>query len=160
LEYEREYLGVYQRSAGSLVVLVTSATGLLIGATTCLPLVDEGPEFRAPFIAHGCDLSGIMYFGESIVLPEWRGQGLGGRFFDFREAHARRLGMREAAFCAVDRGEHHPARPLGFRPLDGFWRTRGYEKQPGLRACLSWKDVGEDAESAKWLTFWSKRLTD
>ncbi|MES2440798.1 MAG: GNAT family N-acetyltransferase [Verrucomicrobiota bacterium] len=156
LEYERRYLKIYQNAAGSLVVLVTDSHGAPVGATTCLPLAEEGPEFQAPFLAEGHDVGGIMYFGESILLPEWRGLGLGKEFFDRREAHARRSGMRTTTFCAVDRPEDHPQRPAGFRPLDGFWRSRGYIKQPSLQATFSWKEIGEETGSPKTLTFWMK----
>ncbi len=155
-EYERDYLRIYQRSARSLVVIVTDASGEPVGATTCLPLGDEGPEFQHPFLAAGHDVLKIMYFGESVLLPEWRGQGLGRDFFARREAHSRRLGMPTTAFCAVDRPENHPLRPAGFRPLDGFWQSLGYVKRPLLQASFSWKEIGEETDSPKSLTFWMK----
>ena len=156
LDYERQYLRIYQEAAGGLVVIVTDSNGELIGATTCLPMTEEGPEFQKPFIEHGHDLSHIMYFGESILLPEWRGRGLGKEFFVRREAHARQLGLKITAFCAVDRSEDHPMRPANFRPLNGFWESRGYVRQPSLRTSFSWKEIGEETESPKTLTFWVK----
>ena len=156
LEYERDYLRIYQKAVGSLVVMVTDSNGEAIGATTCLPMSEEGPEFQAPFIAQGYDIGQIMYFGESILLPEWRGRGLGKTFFDRREDHARRLGMKFTTFCAVDRLSDHPLRPADFRPLDGFWQSRGYVKQPSLQTSFTWKEIGEETESPKTLTFWLK----
>jgi GNAT superfamily N-acetyltransferase len=156
LEYERDYLRVYQRSGNGLVVIVTDTGGNPVGATTCLPLSEEGPEFQLPFLKHGMDPGRILYLGESIVLPEWRGLGLGKEFFTRREAHARCLGLDTAAFCAVDRPDDHPCRPAGYRPLDGFWKTRGFVKRPDLQATFSWKEIGEAAESPKSLTFWMK----
>lgn len=160
LENERDYLRIYQKAAGSLVVIITDSSGILVGATTCLPMIDEGPEFQEPFIQQGYDLSQIMYFGESILLPEWRRLGLGKMFFERREAHARRLGLKTTAFCAVDRPADHHLRPADFRPLDGFWESRGYVKQPSLRASFSWKEIGEETESPKTLTFWMKSWND
>ena len=159
LEYEREYLGVYQRCVRSRIVLVTAADGGLVGATTCMPLAEEAAEIQAPFLAAGRDVEDWLYFGESIVLPEWRGMGLGKEFFARREEHARRLGLTGAAFCAVDRPESHPLRPLGYRPPDGFWTALGYAKQPDLQAVFSWKEITEAAESPKTLTFWTKSWT-
>jgi GNAT superfamily N-acetyltransferase len=155
-EYEREYLAVYQEAPGSLVVIVTDADDKLVGATTCLPLAEEGPEFQQPFLAQGREISKIMYFGESILLPEWRGQGLGKEFFIRREAHALSLGMRTTAFCAVDRPQDHPSRPADFRPLDSFWQSRGYVKQPHLQATFFWKEPDAPAETPHTLTFWTK----
>ena len=158
LEYERQYLRTYQEAAGGLVVIVTDSKGELIGATTCLPMTEEGAEFQKPFIEHGHDLSQIMYFGESILLPEWRGRGLGKEFFVRREAHARQLGLKITTFCAVDRSEDYPMRPANFRPLNGFWESRGYVRQPSLRTSFSWKEIGEEIESPKTLTFWLKSM--
>ncbi len=155
LEYERDYLRTYQKSAGSLVVIVTDAAGEAVGATTCIPMEDESAEFKEPFLAAGHHPFDILYFGESILLPEWRGRGIGGKFFDLREARARELGRTLTTFCAVDRPADHPLRPPGYRDLYGFWQARGYIRQPSLQANFSWKEIGEEAESPKSLTFWT-----
>lgn len=155
-DYEREYLATYQNAPGSMVAIVTDADDNLLGATTCLPLAEESAEFQQPFLAQGRDIGGIMYFGESVLLPEWRGQGLGKEFFNRREAHALALGMRTTAFCAVDRSFDHPLRPPDFRPLDSFWQSRGYLRQPDLRATFAWKETGAPGETQHTLTFWTK----
>ncbi|MCB1236278.1 MAG: GNAT family N-acetyltransferase [Verrucomicrobiae bacterium] len=157
LDYERRYLRTYLDSPRSLVVLASDGDEI-VGATTCVPLADEGPEFRAPFEAAGIPLDSVFYFGESILLPAYRGQGTGRAFFERREAHARTLpGLKFTAFCAVDRPEDHPRRPAGHRPLDDFWRRMGYEKRPNLHSTFVWKEIDEPAETAKTLTFWLKR---
>ena len=159
LDYERDYLAVYQNSRDSLVVLVTDESGRPVGASTCLPLAAEGPGFREPFLKAGMNVDQVFYFGESVLLPEWRGRGIGRLFFDRREAHARSLGYRVTAFCAVDRPDNHPMRPPDFRPLDDFWKNRGYRKQPDLQARISWQEIGEEQESPKTLTFWTRTWT-
>ncbi len=68
LEYERAYLQSYLDSPRSLVVLAFDGDEV-IGATTCVPLADEGPEFQAPFLASGIPVEQVCYFGESILLP-------------------------------------------------------------------------------------------
>jgi GNAT superfamily N-acetyltransferase len=155
LEYERDYLRVYLRSAGSLVVLAFDGDRV-VGATTCLPMVDEGPEFQEAFVKAGYDISTICYFGESILLPEYRGHGIGKEFFTRREAQVQKLGLKLSTFCAVDRPAHHPLRPAGYRPLDDFWCSQGYAKHPDLQATFVWKEIGEEVESPKTLTFWVK----
>jgi hypothetical protein len=91
-------------------------------------------------------------------LPEFRGQGAGHRFFDLREAHARRLGRRHVAFCSVVRPSDHPARPRNARSNDAFWRGRGYAPLPGVMAGFSWKDLGDKVETRKPLQFWIREL--
>ena len=159
LEYERAYLMTYQESRGALVVLVTDAADKVVAATTCVPLSGAGAEFREPFDRAGIDVSKVLYLGESLALPEWRGKGFGKLFFDLREAHAERLGLEMTAFCAVDRASDHPLRPAGYRPLDGFWESRGYERRPDLRAVLHWKETGERDDTPKDLTFWLRSWT-
>ncbi len=155
LEYEREYLKSYLNSPRSLVALVLDQ-GEVVGATTCVPMADEGPEFKEAFIKGGYDVEDICYFGESILLPAYRGRGLGKEFFKRREAHAQTLGAAITTFCAVDRPEDHPLRPADYVPLDGLWAKQGYVKHPELQAVFEWKEVGEAEESAKTLTFWLK----
>ncbi len=156
LDYEERYLETYVRSPRSLVVLLRHE-GRLVGATTCLPMGDESPEFQAPFLAAGYDLGEVFYFGESIILPECRGQGAGHEFFRRREEHAQRVGpFRHTAFCAVDRPVDHTLRPEGYVPLDVFWMRLGYTKRPELRCELEWKEIGETEPSRKGLTFWVK----
>lgn len=156
LEYERNYLRIYRDTPDSLVVIVTDHAGEVVGATTCLPLVDEGDELKQPFSDQGFDISSIMYFGESVLLPEWRGHGLGKVFFDKRESHAKKHGKTMTAFCAVDRPEKHPLRPADYRTMDPFWESRGYVKRPNIKTEFSWKEIGEAEESPKPLTFWTK----
>ncbi|OYW71526.1 MAG: GNAT family N-acetyltransferase [Verrucomicrobia bacterium 12-59-8] len=157
LEQEREYLSTYLKSPGSLVVVVFDGDRV-VGATTCLPMLDEAPEFQAALMRAGYDLATICYFGESILLPEYRGKGFGKEFFVRREAHARALGMTLSTFCAVDRPAEHSLRPQGYRALDEFWHSQGYAKHPELQATFVWKEIGEETESPKTLTYWIKAL--
>lgn len=157
LEYEQEYLRTYVRSADSLVVILADENRQVVGATTCLPLRDEGPEFQEAFIKGGYDVNDVCYFGESILLRHLRGRGYGNEFFERREAHVRRLGLKYSAFCAVDRPEDHPMRPTRYRPLDLFWASHGYTKHPTMKATFTWKEIGEESESPKTLTFWIKQ---
>lgn len=156
LEYEREYLRCYVNSPHGLVVLAFD-DNQPVGATTCLPVEHEGPEFQKAFLRAGYDLREICYFGESILLPEYRGQGIGKEFFRRREAHSQSLGgIRYTAFCAIDRPKDHPSRPSDYRPLDAFWLSQGYIRHPELTCELTWKELTEESESAKTLTFWLK----
>jgi hypothetical protein len=123
-----------------------------------MPLRAAEPAIRAPFEAQGRDLGRIFYFGESVLRREWRGQGAGHAFFDAREAHARGREASEAAFCAVVRPQGHPLCDPAYRPLDGFWRKRGYAPAPDLACRLSWKDLDQEEETEKTLAFWTRRL--
>lgn len=157
LEYERNYLESYRNSASALVVGAFDGARL-VGAATGTPLEDHADDFAAPFAHTGLALASVFYCAESVLLPEYRGRGLGHAFFDAREAHARALGRTFSAFCSVIRPADHPLKPASYRPLDAFWRKRGYAPMPGVVARFNWTDLGDDHPTEKPLQFWGRSL--
>jgi GNAT superfamily N-acetyltransferase len=156
--YEQKYLATYARSPESLFVLVLDEARV-VGVSTAIPMQDETPEFKAPFEQAGWNPAEIFYFGESILLPEYRGQGFGVRFFEEREAEAVRLSrFRYCCFCAVERPADHPLRPADYQPLNDFWQRRGYTHHPELRTFYNWRDVGEAEMTPKPMSFWLKEI--
>lgn len=121
-------------------------------------MADHAAAFAEPFRARGMDIGNIYYFGESVLLPQWRGHGVGHAFFDRREAKARELGFAMASFCAVIRPADHPARPADYSPLDPFWRKRDYAPVDGLIGHFNWQEPGEEAASDHAMQFWVKAL--
>jgi GNAT superfamily N-acetyltransferase len=157
LAYERDYLARFAASDGAVVVVARHG-GKIVGAATGCPLSAEHDEFKAPFITRGFDIATIFYCAESVLLPAYRGQGAGHRFFDLREEQGRKLGARHATFCAVMRPVDHPARPKDYAPLDPFWRKRGYEPVAGLTTEFSWRDIGHNNDTLKPMQFWMRDL--
>eukprot|EP00903_Cladosiphon_okamuranus_P022245 g20458.t1 len=140
LEYEAEYLQRYARTEGAVIVGAYDGSRL-VGAATGEPLGAELEAFKTPFLKQGLDPENVFYMAESVLDPAYRGQGIGHRFFDEREAHARRLGFGEAAFCAVIRPDTHPLKPLG-----------------GVVVTFPWRDVGENEETDKPMQVWHRNL--
>src|SRR5690606_35178394 len=157
LEYERRYLSAYRESAGAMVLGAFEGQRL-VGASTAAPLEDHAEELGAPLVGLGYDLHDVYYCAESVLLPEYRGRGIGHAFFDRREAQARRLGRRYVSFCSVKRPDDHPMRPAQFRTNDAFWKGRGYMPLQGVFAEFSWKDIGMDRETRKPLQVWFREL--
>lgn len=157
LAYEAEYLQAYRNSERAIVVGVFDGDRL-VGASTGAPLSEHADDFAAAFDRQSHNLDAIFYCAESVLLPMYRGQGFGHRFFDLREAYARDHGFAFCAFCGVVRPVRHPDRPADYRPLDGFWRARGYAPLEGAVAYFSWKDVGHVDQTQKPLQFWLRRL--
>lgn len=157
LEYERDYLAAFS-AAPDAVLVAASVEGRIVGLATASPLAAQEEALRMPVERAGHDVSQLFYFGESVLLPQWRGQGIGHAFFDYRETQARRAGARGAAFAAVMRPADHPDRPQDYRTLDAFWRKRGYAPWPGLTCALTWKDHRDAGETAKPLQYWMRNL--
>lgn len=158
LATEETYLRVYADSPESVLVLAFDEHKV-VGCSTGVPMSDETDAVQRPFLQQGLDPAQIFYFGESVLSLPYRGQGIGVRFFEEREAHARALKRFDlACFCAVERPADHPQRPADYQPLDMFWRKRGFEKQPQLMTAFDWQEPGETTESPKPLVFWTKAL--
>lgn len=157
VEYEEKYLQTYQDSADAIVVGAFDGDRL-VGASTGAPMEDHAEDFARAFDGHRYDLSDIFYCAESVLLPDYRGHGIGHAFFDAREAQARDLDRSYVAFCAVMRPQDHPARPSDYKPLDPFWLKRGYAPLNGAVAEFAWKDLGETVETKKPLQFWIRAL--
>lgn len=157
-EYEAKYLRTYVKAPGAGIV-VARYDSAVVGASTCLPMPEAGAEVQAPFTAAGLDPAEFFYFGESVLLPAYRGAGVGVRFFQLREARAEALARaRYTAFCAVERPADHPRRPPAAVPLDEFWAHRGYRKYPDLACTMHWKDLDDAEETPHRLSFWLKSI--
>ncbi len=162
LEYEAHYLSRFA-AADDAVIVAARDGDEIVGAATAAPLRGHTDSFVPLFEAHGFNPDTIFYFGESVLLPGYRGRGIGHAFFDWRENHARKVSGQKAtytrsAFCGVIRPQDHPMRPEGYRPLDAFWTKRGYHKVDGMIGSLTWKDLDQTEETAKPMQFWMKLL--
>lgn len=156
LDYERGYLQTYRDSAEAILVGAFDGARL-VGASTGTPMEDH-TEFAGAFRGQDIDLEEIFYCAESVLLPQYRGRGVGHAFFDARESHGRDLGRRYSAFCGVIRPDDHPLKTGGYAPLDPFWRKRGYAPVDGAIARFRWKDIDQPAETDHALQFWMRTL--
>jgi len=158
LAYEEDYLRTFFDAPDCLLVVAFDG-GTVVGASTGLPMGHESENIQKPWKDNGFDTAKIFYYGESVLQKAYRGRGIGVRFFEERERWARSLGRFEyAAFCAVVRPEDHPSRPAGYRPLDDFWKKRGFAKTRDFICYLRWQDLDGKEETEKPLHFWWKRL--
>ena len=155
--YEARYLRPYLDSPAALVAGAFDGSRL-VGVSTATPMEDHAAELGAAFAGRPEPLESIYYGGESLLLPAFRGQGAGGRFFDLREARARELGRAHVAFCSVVRPPDHPLRPENDRGNNAFWARRGYAPVPGAVATLGWREPGDSAERPHAMQFWMRSL--
>ena len=158
LAYEEAYLAKFAAAKGAVCIAAYDGDDM-VGASTAGPLVETDAVFVAPFAAAGYDTRRVFYCGESVLLASHRGHGLGHAFFDGREGHARALGgFAWSSFCRVVRPDDHPLKPQDYRPLDEFWKRRGYAPAPGMVAGYEWKDVDQPQPTMHPMQFWLKAL--
>src|SRR5690349_4451071 len=157
--YDADHLQALAASPRSaLIVAFDGETP--VGASTCLPLIDATANIRAPFLARAWTVERFFYLAESVLLPAYRGHGIGAAFFVLREAHIRAVSICDfACFCAIERPDDHPRRPAAAAPLDAFWRRRDYAPVPDFRCTMRWKEIDQAAESEMILQIWIKSLT-
>jgi len=155
--YEADYLREFAAAPDAVLVAARDG-GRIVGAATASPMAAQKAEFQAPFAARGLDVGRLFYFGESVLLPEYRGQGAGHAFFDRREEQARRCGAEAATFAAVVRPVDHPDHPANYVPLNGFWQRRGYDRVEGFVTEFAWKDHRDEGETAKVMQYWLRRF--
>jgi GNAT superfamily N-acetyltransferase len=156
LDYEKKYLQTYIDCPESVIVIAFDGDKV-VGASTAIPMKYETDEMKKPFIENGYDLDEVFYCSESVLDKNYRGLGIGVRFFEEREAHAEHLGgFKYICFCCVERPADHPRRPADYVPLDRFWTKRGYVKHPELHTSYVWKDLDDVDETPKPMTFWLK----
>ncbi len=153
MDYEVHYLSRLAQSPRSRVVIALHRNET-VGASTALPLSEADRDFQKPYP----NPEAYFYFGESVLRESHRGRGLGHAFFDGREQAARALGFSKTCFCAVVRPSDHPLKPLDYRPLDDFWKKRGYRPVEGRTCSYSWTDVNESEETSKVMQFWERDL--
>lgn len=155
--YEERYLREFLSDADAIIVTARLADRP-VGMATASPLAGQPATLTGPLERAGVDVARSFYFGESVLLPEYRGLGIGHRLFDERERSARAHGAAFALFCTVVREADHPLRPAGARDLSPFWRQRGYIPLDGASASIAWGELGRTVETPHPMQFWLGRL--
>ena len=157
MEYEKKYLDTYVQCKESVLIAVKDGKDI-VGVSTAIPLEFETSDCQKPFIEHHLPLNEIFYFGESVLLPDYRKRGVYRQFFSQREQAAKEYGSKMVAFCAVIRDKTDKRRPKDYNGLDDVWQHFGYEKQPELITRFKWKEIGSEQTTYKPMVFWMKTL--
>ncbi len=156
--YEVRYLRDFASAKDSFIVAAETDTGDIVGSATGSAITGHHAKFSGPLVQAGFPLSSTFYFGESVLLPAFRGHGLGHVFFDAREAHARASGYKRTCFCAVERSEDHPMRPADYTPLNAFWTKRGYRRLDGVVTEFAWPVEPGGPNLMHPMSYWLREL--
>jgi GNAT superfamily N-acetyltransferase len=154
-DYEKKYLNVYAQNRDSFVPMLFDADKL-VGAATAIPMRYLDASTHTPILAAGYLPEEMLYIGEILLLPEYRGKGHGKKLMEQTLEFCKSYNKAHMATLATVIREGKV--PKGYKNLDGFWTAFGFRAQPSMVGKLSWKDIGENAETPKQMQYWVKRV--
>ncbi|MCL5780740.1 MAG: GNAT family N-acetyltransferase [Firmicutes bacterium] len=163
LEYERLYLGSYINNEKAILVLAKDCDKI-IGLSTAIPLVSDYHILEGAadiFSNSGLKPDEFYYFGEIIILPEYRGRGIASLIFKQQEEYARSLGYKGVCFLVVIREGDHPLKPKDYEEPDAKWMHMGYEKT-NTYTYFEWPTIQPSRETENVnnkMVYWIKKLT-
>lgn len=146
LEEEQAYckdLMTFAHAAIAVAYQGDQVVGLLSGASL-IPFSSHFGEVDG-FKTSGYDPGKMYYFAEIIVLPEYRGRGLGRRLFQEFEAWVVSQGYTHGCFIS-ESYDMHPLKPKNYREHDIQWRSMRYEKV-NVSVTYSWNTIQPDGSS-------------
>ena len=107
-EYEKEYITGLSKSSRSMIASAYYENEL-IAISTALPLVSEADileELPKIFSNAGYDPTRYYYYGEIIILPDYRGIKLSQRLYNEHQTFAQKWGYKNACLAVVVRDKN------------------------------------------------------
>ena len=160
---ECAYLKAYAAESNSMLVTIREA-GRAVGMLTSVPLLAKSFPAYGGFADGvrqlGHDPAEFFYFGEAIVLPEYRNRGLARRGCGMIEAYARLLGYRFGCMATVSRLADHPLRPVGYQDPGPVFAAFEFKKTR-LTSVFAWPTVQPDGSvktQENTMDWWIKPL--
>jgi GNAT superfamily N-acetyltransferase len=162
LDYEKSYTASYATDEHALLA-VAFDDEKIVGISTGIPLNSNAlivKDLKRKFIDAGVDPSTYYYYGEVIILPEYRGQGLTTKLYHIKEVKAQNWGYTAACILTVKRPDNHPLKPAGYRSPDRLWEHLGFRKDPSFEVSYHWETIidahGTHKDMENPMEFWRK----
>lgn len=142
-----------------MIVAKDKRTNNVIGLSTGNTFKNELPLLQDIFLQKGINTADYFYFRESMILPEYRQQGIGKLFFQERERLARQHSeIKYLTFFGVERSDNHPRKPINHRFPYQLWSSQGFIKRADISHEFEWKQVGEQEKTKNTIVFWVKKI--
>ena len=139
-----ESIKEHAKSANGYVVLAMDGEKV-VGVATGIPLSESGVTLP------GVDPSSVYYLCELLLLPEYRGQGLGTKMGREIEHFAKEHGYTLLALTSME--------APGYTSAHTAFKKLGYTKHPDKYYETSWVHVGETEPTSHRLFFWTRPIT-
>ena len=155
-EDELKYLRLYMDTADAFVISVNES-GIMIGATTGIPLRNEHESLIEPFKGTSYSVDELVYVGELLFYPKYRNCGLGIRLLEQIEEYGRSLNYRYLTCATVVRPDHHALCPESYIKIDRFLARTGFIMFPDVTTIFAWKETDGISRDHS-MQFWIKEL--
>jgi len=161
-DYEKQYLQGFIKDEKSTIAIAMH-NNKIIGISTGLPLESESDivyEVKDIFYKNYILIENYYYYGEIIILPEYRGQGLAKKLYSAQDSLIKSWGFKNTCILTVRREENHPLKPINYPPQDKMWEHLGFIRT-NLTTQYSWPTIQIDndvCDCVHTLELWSKHL--
>jgi GNAT superfamily N-acetyltransferase len=163
LDYERQYMRGYTKDDRAMIAIAT-CDGKLAGISTGIPLTSDSEivsEAKIIFLNENIDIEDYYYYGELIILPEFKGKGILTKLLSAQDELIRSWGYKHACGLTVVREDNHPLKPAGYKSPYKIGERLGY-KRTNIRTQFDWPTIQSDGRvknEKNILEFWIKDLT-
>jgi hypothetical protein len=160
LEQEEKYLSFYTDFPDGRVVLAKQG-GCIAGLLTGMPMIsicEHISDFKKTLDEHKRTLNGAYYYGEGLVLPAYRGQGMLTKMFEVLNNEIKIMGYNHAYGITVIRDKNDARRPAHYRDTDTLWDRMGLTKTTMVYGG-KWPTIiktGDTAIEMNYLQIWEK----
>lgn len=147
-EFERKYFSMFTTHEDSRLI-VAKEEDKIVGAILGAPLKATAEEVQRPYKEQGKSIDTIYYLGDILVQKDHRDQGIGSALYEEFESIIRSMKKyQEIDLYEIARSDEHPRKPKDYKPIEDFWKKRGYTQASDLKAEFAWKEIGEKQESS------------
>lgn len=162
LNYEKKYIENYILD-NKATLAFAKVNNKIAGISTGIPLASNSEivkDIQVIFHKNNIDISRYYYYGETIVLPAYRRQGLTTMLYQKQNELVRNWGFKYTTILTVMREDDDPLKPKGYQKPDEIWKHLGFYKN-GLVCAHNWPTIqksGEVIEAYNKLELWVKNL--
>lgn len=162
LEYEKEYMLGFSSDPHSCLGLAKYENEI-IGISTGMPLKSEADILKdAENVYHNANRDPCLYyyFGEFIILPQYRGKGIAKHLSLGMESVARKFKYSRICLLTVLRSDDDQRKPTNYKSIDPICYALGF-KPDKLSIDYHWPTILENGDVKDVLNpmiFWSKEI--
>ncbi|MEK6627422.1 MAG: GNAT family N-acetyltransferase [Bdellovibrionota bacterium] len=131
LEYEQKYISGFAKNPKALLLIIKSDDEI-VGVSTAIPLISDADilgNASKKFTEKKLNPKEFYYYGEVVIKPEHRGQGIASYLMRKQETFAKDLGYKKISLATVVRDKNDPRTPKDYVSTDEVWKAVGFKKE-------------------------------